>query len=64
MKYQKSLRALEIAEDYIGRAYTKLPGDVPDEVERALKSSLRSVRKSADKVRTEYEIERSELNAE
>ena len=59
MQYQKALRALELAEDYIGRAYTKLPGNVTPEAEKAVKSSLRSVRKAADKVRAEYEIERS-----
>jgi len=64
MKYQKSLRALEIAEDYLGRAYTKLPGDVPDSVEKAVKASLRSIRKSRDKIATEHVIERTELNEE
>lgn len=59
MQYQKALRALELAEEYCGRAYSKLPGDVPEAVDRSMKSALRAVRKANDKVRAEYEIARS-----
>lgn len=64
LKYQKALRALELAEDYAGRAYTKLPGDVDDVVERSVKSALRAVRKARDKVAAEHIVEKSLVEEE
>lgn len=58
-EYQKALRALEVAEDYAGRAYTKLPGTVSDDVEKAMRSALRAIRKARDKVAAEHIVELS-----
>lgn len=58
--YTKALRALEVAEDYMGRALSKLPGPVTPETEREVKTALTWVRRAHDKVATEEAIERSQ----
>ena len=58
-QYTKALRALEVAEDYAGRAYTKLPGAVEPEVAKAVRTALRAIGKARDKVAAEEAVERS-----
>lgn len=58
--YTKALRALEVAEDYMGRALSKLPGPVPSDVEREVRTALTWVRRARDKVAAEEAIERSQ----
>jgi predicted HAD superfamily Cof-like phosphohydrolase len=59
-KYQKALRAAELAEDYVGRVYAKLPARSDEDVIKAVKAALRAVRKARDKVQAADVIERSQ----